>query len=427
MSQKRTFVLGLDGMPYSLLLDMFSRNQMKNLMNISKLGTIKRYNSVIPTISSVAWTSFATGENPAEHNIFGFVDRIANPFSITIPTAKDRKVETIWSKISKKGKKVISINVPMTYPPEPVNGIMVSCFLCTDINKSSYPTEFSNYLEKKGYVIDIDAWLVRESKQLFVEELINILQKRFEVAFEVMENNEWDYFQLHIMETDRLMHFFWDVISDEGNEEYSPLVNEFFDRLDILIGKLLEKLDSNDRLIILSDHGFCGIKKEVQMNNWLQKEGFLQFDVSSKKQLHNYKAESIAYSLLPGRIFINLEGREKNGSVPVHHYQEVVKEIRDRLVEFKNPMNGESVINKVFIRDEIYHGKYLCNSPDIIAHPKNGYDLKGALDTEDIFTNSILNGMHTYDDAVLIGVNCDISKVSSIDEVADIILDLYKD
>ncbi|HEX2927161.1 MAG TPA: alkaline phosphatase family protein [Ruminiclostridium sp.] len=422
MAGQRTFILGLDGMPYTLLQDMFLKNRMKNLKNISERGAVKRFNSVIPTISSVAWTSYATGENPAEHNIYGFVDRTANPFSIKIPTSRDRRAETVWSKLSEEGKRVISINVPMTYPPEKINGIMVSCFLCTDIKKATYPPGFYKFLEERQYVIDIDAWLVRKSKKAYLEELVNILEKRFEVAFEIMDQEMWDFFQLHIMETDRLMHFFWDVISGGGSSEYYCLVDKFFERLDFFIGKLVNKLSKEDRIIILSDHGFCGIKKEVQMNNWLESEGLLKFDYPDKRQLTDFLPESAAYSLLPGRIFINLEGREEKGSVPVSRYREFVEDISERLTKLRNPENGENVIEKVFLRDNIYAGRYIDNSPDIIAHPKDGYDLKGALDSRDIFTNSILNGMHTYDDAMLIGVNCDISKINSIDQVAEVLL-----
>lgn len=422
MSKQKTFVLGLDGMPYTLLQEMFSRNQMKNLMNIGKMGSLKKINSVIPTISSVAWTSYATGKNPGVHNIFGFADRTDNPFSITIPTSIDRRAETIWSKLSGKGKRVIVINVPMTYPPEKVNGIMVSCFLCADIKKSTYPPEFHKYLEKKQYVIDADAWLVRKSKKSFLEQLCSILEKRFEIAFELMEAQEWDFFQLHIMETDRLLHFYWDDTIAKKESEYSGMVKEFFKKLDFLIGELCKKLNKNDRLIILSDHGFCGIKKEVQINNWLEQQGFLKF-YSLNRQLHRYKSQSTAYSLLPGRIYVNLKGREEKGSVPLHLYKEVIEDIRERLIRLRDPENGEYVIERVFLRDDIYSGKYLSNSPDIIAHPKNGYDLKGALDNKDIFTKSILNGMHTYDDAMLLGINCDVSNVESIDQVAGIILD----
>ena len=259
---KRSFVLGLDGLPFSLLQSWFDAGKLPRFAGFAKKYNIKQMNSVYPTVSSVAWTTYATGVNPAEHGIFGFIDRNPNPFEIFIPTASDRKAPTIWQKLSDQEKKVVIINVPLTYPPEPVNGILISGFLCTDINKVSYPESISEKLQTMGYVIDVDAWLARENKQEFMDKIHEAMEKRFQVTFDLMENNEWDFFQLHIMETDRLFHFFWYDLEKQG--EFYPQVESFFEKMDNYIGELIERLAPNDSLMILSDHGFCGIKTEVQ-------------------------------------------------------------------------------------------------------------------------------------------------------------------
>lgn len=415
---QKCFVLGLDGMPFSLLKHKLAKGEMPNLKSICEIGGLKEMKSVYPTISSVAWTSYATGKNPAEHNIFGFVDRKANPFTIYIPTSQNRKADTIWAKLSDQGKKVIVINVPVTYPPEKVNGILISCFLCTDIRKATYPKELSNYIEKKGYIIDADAWLARQDKHKFMEELQLAMRKRFEVCFELLEN-DWDYFQLHVMETDRLFHFMWEDL--EIDSSYSSEIERFFEDLDYYIGELYQRLQADTGVVILSDHGFCKIKYEVQINKWLEQEELLKFEGGKDKQLVNYSRESICYSLLPGRIFINLEGREEKGSVKQSDYEKVRNLIKDKLLAMKDIENNP-IISKVFFREEIYHGSYMGQAADIIAHPVDGYDLKGQLDGDKIFTRTHLTGMHTYDDAILAGIGVDFSKVHSITEVADIIL-----
>lgn len=417
-SKKRTFVLGLDGVPYSFLNNGLAQETMPNLLGLFKENPVKRMDSVYPTVSSVAWTSFATGTNPAGHSIFGFVDRRPNPFQIEIPTARNRKAKTIWQELSEQGKKVIVLNVPITYPPEAVNGILVSCFLCTDINKSSYPQEFSSYLKEKGYIIDVDASLAKENKRKFMDDLHLALQRRFEVAFDLIDKQDWDYFQLHIMETDRLFHFLWSDIENK-NGFYKDIVN-FFEKLDVFIKKLNEKLLKSDRLIILSDHGFCAVKSEVQLNAWLKEQGLLKFTNSDEK-LPDYDKDSLCYSLLPGRIFINLEGREAKGTVRADEYQSIREDIKKRLLEFKD-CEGEKIINKVFFREEIYSGPYLEDAADIIAHPKRGYDLKGRTGNISVFEHSHLNGMHTYDDAFIYARNCNISSVESIIDVKKAIL-----
>ncbi|GAW94062.1 alkaline phosphatase family protein [Calderihabitans maritimus] len=418
--EARTFVLGIDGLPYSLVQEKFKKGEMPNLAAIAKEGQCKRINSVYPTISSVAWASYMTGKNPAEHGIFGFVDREPNPFRIKIPTGADRKAETLWHRLSKQGKRVIVINVPVTYPPEPVNGIITSGFLCMDIDKSSYPKEFNSYLKERGYIIDVDSWLAREDKKKFMQELHRAMDKRFEIAFELMEKEKWDFFQLHIMETDRLMHFFWDDIEQEG--EFTPEINRFFAKLDNYVGELNDKLSENDRLLILSDHGFCGIKYEVQLNTWLEREGLLKFEPGEKKELANYHPDSLCYSLLPGRIYINLEGREEKGTVKEADYEKVRQQIKERLFTLKDPETGQPVIDKVFFREEIYQGPYLDNAADIIAHPVNGYDLKGRTGMDQIFERSPLNGMHTCADALIVGKNIDLTKTESIIDIFDVLV-----
>jgi len=422
--KSKTFVLGIDGVPYSFLMNKFGEGKLPHLSKLVKDHGAKRMNSVYPTVSSVAWTSYMTGENPAEHNIFGFVDRIPHPFSITIPTARDRKGISLWKHLSDQGRRVIVINVPLTYPPEEVNGILVGCFLCTDIDKSSYPPDFSNYLKSRDYIIDVDAWLARQSPRKFMDELHGAMEKRFEIAFELMEAEKWDFFQLHIMETDRLFHFFFRDVENEGS--FSPDIQTFFSRLDDHIGQLSDRLTKHDRLLILSDHGFCGIKAEVQLNKWLEEQGLLSIEPGMEKDLVNYDKSSTCYSLLPGRIYINLEGREEKGSVAKEDYQKTCQDIRERLLNFIHPASGKKIIDRVFFREEIYQGPYIESSADLIVHPKDGYDLKGRLEAREIFDHSALNGMHTYHDAFICGKNIDISPVENIQDVYSVVMRAVK-
>lgn len=421
--KKRVFVLGIDGVPYSLIEKMFKENKLQNLHEICKQGSYHRMNSVYPTISSVAWTSYATGTNPAEHSIFGFIDRRPSPFSIFIPLSTDRKSDSLWKILSEKGKRVIVINVPLTYPPEEVNGILASGFLCPDIDKLSYPAGYNKYFKSKNYIIDVDAWLARENKRKFISEIFKALDKRFELAFELMRKEKWDFFQLHIMETDRLLHFFWSDIEDGG--EFREDTDKFFEILDNYIGELQHRLNRKDSLLILSDHGFCKVKYEVQLNIWLEQIGLLKFDSVREKKLPDYHYESVCYSLIPGRIYINLEGREAKGSIKREKYEETREMIKERLLEFKHPETGERIIDKVFYREEIYSGPYLENAADIIAHPVNGYDLKARLDTDNLFENTALNGMHTYDDAFICGYNIKIDDIYNIEDVRKNILSIF--
>lgn len=419
--KKRHFVLGIDGMPFLLVQEKIRNGKMKNLKQICEKGRFKAIDSVYPVISSVAWTSYATGVNPASHNIYGFIDRRLEPFSIHIPTAKDRKVKTMWNRMSQDGKKVFFINVPLTYPAEKVNGIMVSCFLCPSLEKATYPQEFYKYLKSKNYILDVDANLVKQDKIQYIKELIKIMKTRFEVCYELMEKEEWDFIQLHIMETDRLFHFLWDEVTDSNDNLYKPLIDEFFECLDFNIGEIYKRLPQNTGYTLLSDHGFCSIKYEVQLNTWLEQEGFLKYENHNERGFLNYSRDSVCYSILPGRIYINLEGREPKGSIKQEHYKEVCCMIKEKLLNMRDPFNNP-VINRVFFRDEIYNGLYIKDAPDIIAHPVDGYDLKGQAKGPLVFTRSHLNGMHTFENATIISTSLDIDSIHSITDVCEILI-----
>jgi predicted AlkP superfamily phosphohydrolase/phosphomutase len=415
------FVLGLDGMPYSLMGTDYFKNHMPKLIALFKQAGLHRMNSVYPVISSVAWTSYATGANPGEHGIYGFVDRYYNPFSLMVPTSLDRKKATIWKNLS-RDKKVYSINVPLTYPPEQVSGKMVSCFLCPKIEKLTYPSDYYKVLKNMEYIIDVDAFLARTDRIGMLNQLIKAMQIRFRLVFDILKEEEWDFIQLHIMETDRLMHFFFDNIGGVSTNEEQILVDRFFQLLDENIDRLIQKLGDEVKILILSDHGMCHIQTEVQMNIWLEQQGLLHFSKNSDRTIEAYSPDSICYSLTPGRIYINLAGREEKGTVALKDYDMVRENIRKQLLELVHAETGQPVIDKVLFREEYYTGQCLEQAPDIIAHPVNGFDLKASVMEKEVFTHSCLNGMHTYEDAVIAGINMDVSGISSILQVYNLIM-----
>lgn len=399
--KNRIAVFSIDGIPYSFVESMVKKGKLSNLEKLFNTGTCRQMNSVYPTISSVAWSSFMTGVNPGMHNIYGFVDREPNPFEMFIPTSRAMKVRTLWEYLSAAGKKVVVINVPVTYPPREVNGVLISGFLATKIEKAVYPAEYVSDLKAWDYRIDVDSWLGRKDKEKFMEDLSSTLAKRVETGLKLMESVDWDYFHLHIMESDRISHFLWEQWEND-DPEWGPRFEGFFEEIDRCLGDFRDSLPGGTRLIVMSDHGFCSVKKEVYINKWLTDNGFLKFTQERPDSLTEITPETKAYSLIPGRIYINLRGREWAGTVePGLEYQNLCGEIREKIVDMEDPDTGEKIIDKVFLRGELYRGAYLQRAADIIAIPKNGFDLKGNLFAESLTFKGELVGMHTYDDAFL--------------------------
>jgi predicted AlkP superfamily phosphohydrolase/phosphomutase len=396
--KKRVFVLSIDGVPYTFLKAQMEAGRFPRLRELDGGSPLSRMRSVYPTISSVAWSSYMTGQNPARHGIFGFVDRTPGSAEVFIPTSLNMTSKTLWEILSQHGKQVVVMNVPVTYPPRQVNGLLVSGFLATDLKKATYPAEAAAELETMGYRIDADAALARESLDRFLEDLHLTLDRRVKAMFHLMEKRPWDYFHVHIMGTDRINHFLWGHM-ESGDARYAPRFLEYYDRIDEILGRLLDRLDDEVTFILMSDHGFCTVKGEVNLSRYLIEQGLLTYRSSPPKGLADIDPGSRAYTLLPGRIYINLRGREPNGGVEPGEYERVREEVAENLLQFRLPESGEPVIREVFKREDIYSGEHLEAAADLFAIPHDGYDLKADARKDTLVEHSALVGMHTYDDA----------------------------
>jgi predicted AlkP superfamily phosphohydrolase/phosphomutase len=399
--RRRVVVIGIDGTPHSFLRKHIQAGDFPHIKRIVEGGDFRRMNSVQPCISSVAWSTYMTGVNPARHRIFGFVDRKPNPFELFIPLASHMAAPPLWTIQSKAGMRVCVINVPLTYPPREVNGILIGCFLGTDVLKVAYPRELGDQLKEWDYRIDADANLGRKDKEAFFADLDVTLQRRWETARRLFDKEPWDFFQLHVMETDRINHFLWEQYDRQDPAYYGRFL-DFYRKVDALVGEFYDRSEKTAEFILLSDHGFCSIKKEVYLNQWLEEKGFLQLEGASPKSVMDMGAGTAAYSLIPGRIFINLQGREQKGSVAPGAQAEQVKEkVTRALLEMTDPDTGQRIIEKVLRREEIYSGPYFNEAADLVAVPYDGYDLKANVRQPNFTFKGDLVGMHTFHDAAL--------------------------
>ncbi len=402
---RRVVLIGLDGTPYTFMRRLIEEGRAPNAARLAEQGSLLRMDSTWPWVSSVAWSTMMTGVNPGKHNIFGFIDRDPATYKQYIPTSSHMKAKTLWEVLSEAGKRVIVVNVPVTYPPRQVNGILVGGFLSPNLDKAVYPTSYVPTLKSLGYVVDADPWKARESKDLALQEVNAVLDARIRTLFHLLDREEWDYLHLHVMETDRLHHFLWQQM-EEGHPTYAPAFLDFYRRIDDMLGQLAARLDENTTLMWMADHGFCTIKKEVYVNRWLVDNGWLKLrniPPDRKEGLNEIDPTSVAYSLDPGRIVIRVRGREKEGCVtPGAEYKALRGEIAAAALAWRDPDDGAPIFQAAFRREELYHGPYLEQAADLILAPYDGYDPKGALYKEMLtYKGDELVGMHTYDDAML--------------------------
>jgi predicted AlkP superfamily phosphohydrolase/phosphomutase len=393
-------VLGLDGTPFSLVRRLVDEGRMPNFAALLGRGSLLPMESVLPTVSSVAWASITTGCNPGKHNIFGFVDRVPQTLEMFIPTSRNLLAQTWIDVFSALGRRVFSMGVPSTYPPKPVNGILISGFLAPNLRKATYPVHVAEELEAQGYVIDVDAWQAHKDRDRFLDDVFTAFERRCEAIFRFLGRGTWDLFVAHIMDTDRLHHFLWGSWEDE-DQAYSPWFLKFYDRVDEVIGEVVRQLDNDTLLMILSDHGFCRLKREVHLNHWLKEAGYLHFGGGVPQQIRDLAPSTRCYSLLPGRFYVSLRGQSPNGCVePGSEYEALRREIAEALLQIREPESGERVIRNVRMREDLYSGPAFGAAPDFVAVPAEGYDLKGGFEKDTLLSQGAVNGTHTLDDAV---------------------------
>lgn len=301
----RALIIGLDGVPYTLLMDYLAAGQMPELQRILSDGklALRQMDASIPDVSSTSWSSFMTGVNPAEHGIFGFLELEPNSYRLYFPNFNDVKAPTIWeilgktangkdSSLNKKfaGKvdeslRSIVLNIPQTYPATQLNGILTAGFVCPDLRKGTYPESAYDYLHSMGYVSDVDASKVLSAKKEFIRDLFLALEKRAVSYEHFMKNEQWDLFIGVITETDRLHHFFFEAANNPDHPD-NHFFMEFYKAVDSLIGRLydlfMEMTSGEGMFMTLSDHGFTSIKSEVYLNVCLQNEGFLKINGDNK-------------------------------------------------------------------------------------------------------------------------------------------------
>lgn len=418
---RRAVLIGLDGTPCTLVERFIEDGTMPNMARLRASGSLLQMDTSIPDISSVAWTSFMTGANPGRHGIYGFLDVQPNSYKIYFPSSRHIKSETLWAAANRAGKRAIVINVPSTYPAQPLDGILVAGFVAVDINKATYPASLVPRLQAMDYRIDVDARKVRQSHDALMDDVLVTLDRRVKLLLELYDKEPWDLFIGVVTETDRLQHFFMDAIEDAGHKYHSAF-RDFYRRIDMFLGQIGERL-KDETMLIMSDHGFTPIRQQVYLNRWLVDHGYLKLK-DNPRSIEDIADGSQAFAMDPGRIYINVKGKYPNGAVAAGDVARVVAEIKQGLAEISD--GGTRVVKRVYERDELFSGPVVAQAPDLCVQSIYGYDLKGAVNKAKLMDREIFTGMHTQDDSTLF-INSPASALRSdkphITDVAPTLLD----
>lgn len=393
----RQVIVGLDGMPYGLMQRYAQDGTMPNLGRLAKEGVFRPMASSIPEISSVAWSSIITGANPGEHGVFGFTDIAPGTYRRIFPNFDHLAVKPFWERKG-SGRSVI-INVPTTFPAHEMNGVHIAGFVALDLERATYPTSLVPTLQEMDYRVDVDSSKAHETLGFFLQDLNKTLKARIAVYRYLWNQQDWDTFMLVFTGTDRLAHFLWDACQDE-TEAYHQELLAHFGQIDEVIGEIAADLCGDDLLVVLSDHGFERLEKDVYVNYVLREAGFLSFQNESSPTLKAVSENTKAFALDPGRIYINLEGRYPRGSVKLSARESVVAELTALFESLE--IEGKRAIKRAYRREELYHGPHMNQAPDLVLLGNQGYNLRGSWKAKQAFGQDRFAGKHSQGNAFLL-------------------------
>jgi len=421
----KVIVIGIDGASPYLISKGTEKRRLDTFKRIHVHGVSGILKSIKNPLSAPAWASFLTGRNPGKHNIFDFYKlRGAGEHRYRRPVnGGDIRVESVYEMLSKQGKRVGLLNVPMTYPPKRVNGFLVTGLETPFSKPYTYPPELQEELSRMEYVIELDQCYLPGREEGYIHAISEVRSKKEDVFFYLIEKfSDLDFIFCVFRHIDLLSHAFW-KFTDPLNPHYdSELARKYGEAIldgyvasDRFLSKLIARMEGNDTLFVVSDHGFGPQRKKANLGRWLCDKGYSKFrsspltwlklflrdlhisplkvhDVLVKSKyfqrvmrrdtgtmISGYERLFLSYNDLHwkkstayatgasggwGQIYL-IGGRGRNPDSLIQDIKKELREIRDQ--------NQETIVEEVYEKGEIYSGDFLDEAPDLLVQFKEGY------------------------------------------------------
>jgi predicted AlkP superfamily phosphohydrolase/phosphomutase len=434
MSKKVLFI-GLDGATFDVLDPLIDRGLMPRLKQFINEGVRGPLETTIPPITPTAWVSWMTGKNPGKHGVFEFLLRRKGSGSLPDSPVSSRSRDGLpfWDLLGQMGKRAIVTNVPCTYPPSIVNGVMISDFLTPRGRRDfTYPEKLIEEVESRfgPYELYITEVYTPGNVDKILDQLFTELDYKTRVNCYLMEQYGWDVFATHYWSTDRFQHELWHLLDEshpffdrKEHDAHIGRIHEYWHAVDSTLGKLFDDAGDDTTIYLGSDHGFGPIEKFLCFNVWLINEGLLvlkadamtlfkralfrlgltpdlayrsamkmglahlrlSVGVTNRSKLMKLAnmlmlslqdvdwSRTVAFSKGNyGQIFINLRGRDEHGIVePGAHYEAVLGRVINKLRGLIEPESHQPLIGPIWRREDLYTGPHIEEAPDIQFLPSN--------------------------------------------------------
>lgn len=325
-----------------------------------------------------------SSKDPGTLGIYGFRHRRGteynDPYTVNSKMIKESRV---WEILDTYGKRSTVIGLPPAYPPFPLNGKMVSCFLTPrGAEHYTYPPDLKREIESLVGDYEFDVTFRTDDRKTILDNIYGMTRKRFMVVQQLLRRDDWDFFMFMEIGTDRLHHAFWKYYDKTHpkyveNNEYESAIPDYYRFLDQKIGEVIQSASkSNTIIIIASDHGTKAMEGAICINEWLIKEGFLVLKRYPQKVTDIEKADidwekttAWGWGGYYARIFLNVQGRERLGKVESYEYETTCRMLTEKLKNIKSP-TGQPMNTRVFRPEEVYK-KVVGDKPDLMVYFDN--------------------------------------------------------
>ncbi len=412
-SEGRVLVIGLDGATWDLLRPWAEEGYLPNLQALMKAGAWGILRSTIPPSTPPAWTSFATGKNPGKHGIFDFHQFQVAGAPLTLINSYSIRAPTLWHILSRQGRRVGCINIPVTYPAQLVNGFLISGMMTPGLEADwIYPPELGRrLLDAIGeYVIDIEAQSyhieTQEDALRFLAEVLHAFRQRRDALYFLLDHEPWDLLIAVFILPDRIQHKLWKYL-DPGCTHYAQpegqVIREAalrcYREMDEMLGVLGARLRGKDYLCLMSDHGFGPLDGYFDLNAWLARHGVLCFKPLGVSRLKGWLRPLIPEGVLRywrwhkarHRSLFNPQPRRRIDWTRTWAYfsspleqgvrlctqtggetrSEMLAHLLKVMGALRHPTDGQPLIDQVYQREEIYHGPWTGLAADLLISARN--------------------------------------------------------
>jgi predicted AlkP superfamily phosphohydrolase/phosphomutase len=377
----KVLVIGLDGADFTLIGPWMDAGRLPRLRAIRDEGISGPLLSVIPPLSPPAWTTAATGVNPGRHGIFDFFRMDPDSLVAYTETAASRRVPGVWTLLSEAGRRVGILNMPMTDPPDPVDGFQIGGLPHPDSTGFAYPAPLEARLHAEGYRLDrMGEALIPGEEAALEAEILDTFRRRSRLALALGEENpDLDLYWVVFTGTDRMQHFFWKFMEPEHPFHDPGLAPRFgdsilrlYEEVDRVVGELVDQARSQAQgqgrelaVLVISDHGFYGVHRAFRP------QSFLRNPPSGEEPITQ------AYSLETNAsmLFVPERGRERNAVLSPEEHDALADTILRRMLEARDPESGASPIAFGARREDVYRGLYVDKAPDLVFLARPPYYL----------------------------------------------------